>query len=353
MNWIEQAQKDPSLYQAAVFEPHEGPEIPPRFDSPVRLEDRGVTPQTRKDRKEAEKAWLQQLLWSKATIAKNSVAAKLRSIDRITEAATLEECHSFYTVAQCKGCSKLNKFPNRCDVKWCPECMPRLAHDREKTVEFWVLRIGQPKLVTLTLKNTDDFSKGHVIELKKFWTALRRRVFCKNWIGGFYSIEVTNEGNGWHLHLHALVNARWIDKGGLSDEWRSVTNGFGYIVDVADARADSFKRQVKKYVVKGTQLSAWTPTQIATFIDAFDGVRCFGVFGDLFKQRAEFSVFWKNQRKSKPVCECGCCDVYYFTEAQFLERDLRLTPNSDPIPPPRLDATPDFPALAQGHARPR
>lgn len=323
----------------------EGPEIPPRFDSPVSLEDRGVTQQPTDSPSEANREWYQQLIWSKATIAKNSIAAKLRSINRLDEADTLEKCHTVYTVCQCRGCGRVNKFPNRCDNKHCPECQPRLANDREKAVSFWVDRVGQPKLVTLTVRNTADLTRGHVDEFMKWFGNLRRRKFASNWLGGFWSIEVTKEANNWHLHLHALVNARWIDQAELSKTWREVTNGLGYIVDVRDARRDDYRRKVKKYAVKGSQLAAWTPTEIGTFIDAFDGKRCFGVFGSLFKQRAEFAEFWKSVRKSKPVCECGCCEVWYFTESEFLEKDLRPNATYEPIPPPSKFAHPEFASL--------
>lgn len=320
----------------------EGPENPPRFDLPVSLEDRGVTSQTEGSPSAASRQWYQQLIWSKATTCKNSIAAKLRSIGRKAEAEILELCHTVYTVAQCRGCSRINKFPNRCDNKHCPECQPRLAHDREKAVEFWVDRVGQPKLVTLTAKNSRDLTRGHVNEFMKWFGNLRRRKFASNWLGGFWSIEVTKEANDWHLHLHALVNARWIDQAELSNVWREITNGLGYIVDVRDARHDDYRRKVKKYAVKGSQLAAWSPTEIATFIDAFDGKRCFGVFGSLYKQRAEFGVWWKQIRKSKPVCECGCCEVYYFTESQFLERDLQPTPQTHSLPPPQPFNHPEF-----------
>ena len=331
----------------------EGRPNPPRFDLPLSLEGRGITSQETWKSGAKALAWYQGLLWSKATIAKNSIAAKLRTIGRLNDAITLEECHTHYTVAQCKGCSRVNKFPNRCENKHCPECQPRMASDREKAVDWWVKTVSQPKLVTLTVKNITDFSKGHVTEFQSWFGKLRRRAFAKNWTGGFYSLEVTKEYHGWHLHLHALVDARWIDQAELSNQWRSVTNGAGYIVDVRDARAHDYQRKVKKYVVKGTALATWTADEIATFIDAFTGKRTFGVFGSLYGKRTEFSEWWKETRKSKPVCECGCCEAHYMTEAEFLEKDLRPNLDAPPIPPPGKFAHPEFPTLTGAAPFPR
>lgn len=311
-----------------VIELDESAPNPPRFDEPsVKLESRGTTQQ-----------FHQSLLWSKHTIHKNTTAAKLRTCGRGTEAAKLEQCHTIYTFAQCQGCRSVQKFPNRCDLFYCAECQPRLSADRKKAVEWWTREIRQPKHVVLTLKNTVDLSKGHVLEAKKWLTNLRRSKFARNWTGGFYSIETTNEGNGWHLHFHLLIDAGWIDAIELSRQWARATNGMGRIVKVKDARGTNYLAEVTKYAVKGVQLAAWTGTQIEIFIDAFTGVRTFGVFGSLYGARTRFYEFWKAVRGSAPTCKCGCCSVRYFSESEFLELDLKPTIESSTLPPPVMDS---------------
>jgi len=310
----------------------ESPSDPPRIDSlPLQLESRGTTQQIH-----------QTLLWAKCTIHKNTVAAKLRAVLMLDEAAKLEACHSRYTFAVCAGCHRVNKFPNRCDLFYCPECQPRRSEDRKKAVEWWCNEIGQPKHVVLTVKNVPNLSKGHLHQLMNWFTRLRRRVFCKNWRGGFYSIEVTNEGRGWHLHLHCLVDAGWIDAVQLSAEWQSVTNGMGRIVKVKDARGKHYLAEVTKYCVKGVQLASWSPAEIKTFVEAFDGKKTFGVFGSLYGARTRFKEWWRQIRDVKPICECGCSQARYYSEAEFLESDLVCTDNSAEIPPPKPIAHPEF-----------
>lgn len=305
--------------------PKEGPEEPPRFDSPVpvKLENRGVTSQI-----------FQQLLWAKATVHKNSAAAKLREAGRDVEADKLERCHTEYTVAVCTSCSKVQKFPNRCDLFYCAECQPRLSQDRKKAVEWWTREVNQPKHVVLTVKNIPDLTKQHVLEFRGWLTKLRRSKFAKNWRGGFCTLEVTNEGQGWHLHAHLLVDAHWIDAIQLSAQWAKATGNMGRIVKVKDARAKDYLAEVTKYVVKGVMLAAWTPAEIVRFIDAFSGVRTFSVFGTLYGARTKFKAWWLQVRGSKPLCSCGCCTATYFSEEQYLSWDL--IPNREPptIPPP-------------------
>src|SRR4051794_39464160 len=91
------------------------PQHTTRFDPPpVKLEIRGVTPH------------LQSLLWSKHTVHKNTIAAKIRECGASELALSLENCHSTYTIQVCSACNVVMKFPNRCDRLWCPECQPRL-----------------------------------------------------------------------------------------------------------------------------------------------------------------------------------------------------------------------------------
>lgn len=315
-----------------LLEVEEGPDATPRFDAPsLQLEKRGTKPQK-----------TQLVLWQKQTIHKNSVAAKLRSIGRVEEASTLEHCHTEFTIGICRGCSAVNKFPNRCDLFFCPECQPRLQSDRQKAVEWWTREVHQPKHVVLTCKNTPNLHKGHVQEFRKWFTRLRRSVFARKWLGGFYRFEVTNEGRGWHLHLHALINAGWIDEFQLSELWTKITGGFGRIVRVKDARGKSYLDEVTKYAVKGHQLSAWTPEQIAEFIDAFKGVKTFGVFGSLYGARTKFAEWWKQVRGTKPICSCGESNCNYMTECDYDIMKLQLVPDSKAIPPPIPDSTLQF-----------
>ncbi|SRR6266478_1320942 len=303
--------------------PTESATNPPRFDLPVKLETRGVTPH--KDQRE---------FWHTHTIFKFAVAAKLREAGRVQTARTLEECHTRYSVGVCRSCQAHERYPNRCDNFFCPECQPRLSSDRRKAVEWWTREVKQPKHVVLTLRNTGDLRQEHLHELRKWWTALRRSKFARGWRGGFYTIEITNEGAGWHLHLHAIVDADWIDQIQLSAQWARVTNGSGKIVKVKDARARDYLAEVTKYAVKGVELARWSKEQICEFLDAFTGVRTFGVFGSLYGARTKFAEWWKATRSLKHTCKCGCSEFIYFSESQFLAWDLAPTVQTASLPPP-------------------
>ena len=300
----------------------------------LRLEKRGITPQTPEHHPKPKISISQAELWKLQTVHKNTVAAKLRVSNMDTEASKLELCHSYYTFAVCGNCGTVRKFPNRCDLFFCPECANHLQNERSKQVEWWIKTIKQPKHVVLTIRNITDLEVGHIDELRSMYTKLRRRKFARNWHGGFYTIHVTHKATGWHLHIHALINARWIDQQGLSEQWRSITNGLGHIVRVKDTRAKDYLREITRYVVHGSQIAAWHPDLIATFVRAFDGKRTFGVFGDLYGKRTEFAEWVAALKQARPRCDCGSCNVSYFDEAAWLLRDATGPHSNQPRPPP-------------------
>jgi hypothetical protein len=303
-----------------------------RFDAPsLKLEKGGVTKQI-----------AQRELWEAQSHHKQSTVSKLLAIGRNDLAQPLSDCHTIYTIATCKGCQTIHKFPNRCDRFYCAECQPRLSTERKRAVEWWTREVEQPKHVVLTLVNLPSLTKAHVQQARGFLTRLRRSKFARNWRGGFYSIEVTNEGRGWHLHFHLLVDARWIDAIQLSAQWDKATNHFGRIVKVKDARGKDYLREVTKYAVKGVQLAAWDGATAATFIDAFTGVRTFGVFGSLYGKRTEFAEWFKAQLQNFAQCKCGCSDFRFESEPEHNFRETVSESNARPLPPPRDDRQHDL-----------
>lgn len=250
-------------------------------------------------------------------VLKETIIRKLVSLDRFALAEPLSRCHTQQIIKLCNGCRSKSIYYNRCENFYCPCCAGRLARDRRKSVEWWAKNISQPKHVVLTARNTETITRKRLDAFKRAFANLRRKKFAKNWRGGFYGIEVTNEGKGWHLHLHALVDARYIDSGKLATEWAKCIGQDFAIVKVRDARGQSYLQEVCKYVVKGGDMAAWPAEQIVAYIEAFKGARCFGVFGVLYKLRAEHRDWFEQEAADKNVCPCGCTEFRIFSEAEW------------------------------------
>jgi hypothetical protein len=299
-----------------------------RFES-LKLERTGITPQP-----------TQSELWQKELHHFDSIVSKLDSLARHDLADKIRHCHSEKRIIECCGCYKRTVVYNRCDVAWCPICAPRLSFRRKERVAWWAVEIKQPKHVVLTVRNFERLDKKAVQTFKECWNKLRRRTFARDWKGGFYSLEVTNEGSGWHLHLHALIDCRFIPADELARQWASIVGQDFAIVKVKDCRREDYIREVTKYAVKGSELAAWTPQQIADFVTAFDGVRTFGVFGSLYGKQQEWRDFIDEQDSENARCACGCNTYRVMSENEAEWQDLMRT-----SPPARKNLRPDSPQL--------
>lgn len=152
----------------------------------------------------------------------------------------------------------------------CPMCAIRRAAKMLKAYLEKYEQVKQafpelrPYLVTLTVKNGEDLYERvqHLRQSMRKMTQARRNYFKgKSHVefaksqGGFHSIEVTNNGKGWHPHVHMI----WLclekpDQSKLSREWHDLT-GDSFVVDVRPLHdpVDGFI-EVCKYALKFSDL---------------------------------------------------------------------------------------------------
>lgn len=317
----------PEALPAQAYE-HDFAPLKARGDRPpvgeaVKLETRGTTPHAQ-----------QRKFIFDGEALKETVIRKL--LDRHEEeyAKPLINCHTTVWRKQCTNCRTVQTYYNRCEVFYCPVCAGRLSRDRRESIEWWTKLVNQPKHVVLTVRNADTISREYVAWFKRAWTNLRRSKFARHWRGGFYSLEVTNEGKGWHLHLHALIDCRWIDAGELARQWAQLVGQDYAIVKVKDCRNGDYLKEVTKYVTDSQQLARWKDFEIVAFIRALKGLRTFGVFGNLYGQRQAFKDYIATLQDDKFTCTCGCSTFRFFDPSEW--EWYEATAGS--IPPPTIQA---------------
>lgn len=267
----------------------------------IQLEKRGLTPQLSFPGLPAEELW------------NRSIAAKLWECGRTDLSAPLEQCKTVETFCHCLNCHHVHKFWNRCDRFYCPICAPKLAYKRRLHIQWWVDQVKDPKHVVLTARNKASISKTYVRWFKANWARLRRSKFASDWTAGLYAYETTNEGRGWHFHMHAVLEAPWIDAAELARKWaKLVTQDFA-IVHVSSLARKDYLQEVVKYTAKGSEIASWKPPDIADWIDALTGSRMFGTFGRLFKDQAlRQKVLEELDTPPKPQCpDCKSQNLEY------------------------------------------
>ncbi|MGC2355276.1 MAG: protein rep [Candidatus Acidiferrum sp.] len=270
-----------------------------------------------------EREKLQSDLISSQAVFKASVEAKLRGIAAGSQMDNFLRCGVEEIFCTCTGCGRAEKFFYNCNRKWCPLCSQRLSLRRAQVIKAWATRITQPKHLVLTMRNFPIFTRK---KLREFTTALRHFRKHNSWSqvkGGCCSVEITNEGNGWHLHAHLLLDVKWLDMSAISVEWgKLVGQQFG-IVKIKDVRKTNYVQEVSKYCVKGSELAGWPGEHIWEFICAIKGSRLFFPFGTLRKQMKEIRRELRAAAGEGKVCKCGCAKFLYQTEADVILDEIR------------------------------
>lgn len=211
----------------------------------------------------------------------------------------LPEEHSTLTL-YCGHCGNPRIVTLYCGDRACPFCLAKQASRLYRA--YWKQIKAKPASslldVTLTLKNVPDGDlRGGLRRLRSSLKKLMRRKRYRSWKGGMYAIESPNEGNGWHLHFHLLIEGGYVSQKQLSKDWQEITDD-SFIVWIRRVKSSvsAFSRMIE-YVKKSPRLATfWHWTE---YNAVFKNVRMVHLFGSWYN---EFIM-----EKPSPVpCEaCG------------------------------------------------
>lgn len=174
---------------------------------------------------------------------------------------------------------------SHCKDRWCVPCQRQRAKTVEANLEDWI--DGRPvRLVTLTLRHTDQPLSQQLDLLYKHFRQLRQRQWWRHKVrGGIAVCEVkrSKDGQHWHPHLHVVCDSKYLDEKRLSDEWKAVTRT-SWIVDVRAPRPNySPARYLTKYLCKPMTFT-WRCNNdlLDEALIAFNGRRMLLPFGTWF-----------------------------------------------------------------------
>lgn len=266
---------------------------------------------------------LQRPLIENRDVYKAQIERKLLGYAKGPQWANFQRCGAEEIYATCRGCGLFERFYYSCNRKWCPLCNYKLSQARAERIRLWAVRVTQPKHVVLTMRNFPILERRVIRRFQAALVKLRRQDVWRQVKGGCASIEITNSGNGWHLHAHILADAHWIDASRLAVDWGSLIGQEFGIVKVKDVRGVEYVAEVAKYVAKGSEMASWEPEQLLEFVMAIKGVRFFAAFGSLRDQRKAIEAQIAFKRRERKACECGCTEKVFETDAQSIVRDIR------------------------------
>lgn len=171
---------------------------------------------------------------------------------------------------------------DHCRDRFCRPC----AAFRGRTVAHNVkeyLRKRQYRFLTLTIKNNHQSLKSMVDKLFRSFAALRRtKIWNQKVTGGCAVLEIKpkDSGTGWHPHIHAIIEGKWLPQPLVRAHWLRITKD-SFIADVRKGRdANKAAYYVNKYITKpfddGTTR---THERLLQAIEATHGRRLVTTFG--------------------------------------------------------------------------
>lgn len=217
-----------------------------------------------------------------------------------------QRCGRDTITIMCLECQRVKEARYQCGLKWCPYCNWRISDRRRRELEKITAGISGCKHVVLTQKNFPELTHAKIRESRQNLLKIRRSKVFGKISGGCASLEFTNEGRGWHMHWHLLVQSPFIPADELAIAWGKLVGQEFAIVKVMDVTDRSYVKEVCKYAVKGAELASWKPDQILSFIQSIRSVRCFTVFGKFADVRKVAKMQLKMEQPPTLPCECGC-----------------------------------------------
>jgi hypothetical protein len=168
---------------------------------------------------------------------------------------------------------------SRCKHRQCPQC----RNYRGKVLGDAITEMSRDwkhiKFLTLTrLPRNESLHETHKSLLHDF-NRLRRTALWKACASrGVYTVEITRhkERKHWHVHLHCLVESKFIPQAALSDAWQHIT-GDSIIVDIR-AAVPSHSKYMAKYIAKCGSVNL-EPWEEWAFHNELSGSRLCGTFG--------------------------------------------------------------------------
>lgn len=171
---------------------------------------------------------------------------------------------------------------NACGLRWCPQCAQARANWLSHQVRTWYKTARKPKLLTLTLRHSDTPLKEQVTFLYRCFRRLRLAKFMSSRIRGgiwFLQVKWILKTDGWHPHIHALLDAEFIPQPEIKARWAKLTKDSD-IVDIRPCYSpDSAAHHVARYATKPGTLSSVPPERRLELLEAVHARKIVGTWG--------------------------------------------------------------------------
>lgn len=236
-----------------------------------------------------------------------------RNHERIAQ--QLRDCQETEVLACCSSCGKSWYILNKCRLRVCPLCSYQVSQERAAYLEAMTMHMEHPKMITLTQPLWTEDPHDGIKHLRKSFNKLRRARLFKPVRGGAYTIEVKQKANGWHIHMHCLLDAPFIPYQKLFTAWKKIIGANAPQIDIQAATSARARKYICKYTSKGADFDT-NVGYIVNWYEATKGERLFTTFGTWYNAKME--DLDKEHVPFKPEAKCPHCDD---VQSTYLARD--------------------------------
>lgn len=174
----------------------------------------------------------------------------------------------------------------QCRLRWCFHCSEARQQFITQAVYPWYLSAKEPKLLTVTLKHTQNPLDEQIDFLYKSFAKLRNRKICKDAIRGgiwFFQVTYNQKTNEWHPHIHALLDAEYMLHADLMSQWNKITSGSTIVHIRAVHEPEKTLAHNARYAARPSALTKIPESLWEDLYYAFDKRRICGTWGSARK----------------------------------------------------------------------
>lgn len=257
---------------------------------------------------------------------KNQIAKQFAQAGHDDVAEKLRDCQETESKVLCTHCGKSWWVITKCKLRVCPLCSYEESRNRGQMMIALTNQMQFPKLLTLTLPGIQKDARAGIKLLRKNWNKLRRNHLFDKVKGGAYAIELKPKPTGWHVHLHAIIDAPYLPKQKIFTVWKSFFNVSFISIDIRVAQSKEQKKYLAKYVTKNSSFEG-IPESIVAWWEAVKGLRLFEVFGTFRTLALQITKKQDEERDVHAVCPyCNAShSVIHARDGPFFYKEAWLT----------------------------
>jgi len=148
--------------------------------------------------------------------------------------------------------------------------------------------------------------------LRDSFNKLRRQKLMASVTGGAYCIELIPHADYWHIHMHAILDCKFLPYQQIFSHWRKLFDVRHIEVDIRQADSREARSYIAKEVGKNMAISL-EPDFIVEWYQAIKGSRLWTSFGTFFNVKLNELDTKEDDKDFVPTCpKCGATHCMYF-----------------------------------------